>query len=436
VGAVEHHERVPLGLVGLLALGVGQADDLVASVAVQVGDRRRRLGPLQPHPPAHVRPGPAVQVQVVAFDGRREPADELPPAHAAPLVGPLAVPEPGRGEHRGAVVVEQVDLVVIEGHDDLPGGVVVQVPDAHVEPVRAVPPVALPVEAAVGRAVAGPGARRRARGAVGTAGGVQDEHLRAGPGGVRRGHHHLHAAVAVEVGGGHAARLGALAAAAGGGRPAGHRAEPRGGEPVGGHRALAAAHHDLPGPVAVQVGHHRRRVDAAPRGRPRAQPPSGGVEDEGRVGRRDDLQAPVAGEVHQPRRGEPAGLAGGDAPDVPRAGDRGGGGRGGRAHRGGALPGGGPAAPGGPRGGDHRDRRHGEWDGAGHGANLPAAPRPVSRSGCTARPGAVESVSPRCPPRGGGSTRGAAVGRGRAREIGVAHRMGVPAPPCRRPGGR
>src|SRR3954469_21684025 len=44
--AVEGHEGVVLRLVGLLHLRVRQPDDLVVAVAVEVGHRRRRRGPL------------------------------------------------------------------------------------------------------------------------------------------------------------------------------------------------------------------------------------------------------------------------------------------------------------------------------------------------------------------------------------------------------
>jgi hypothetical protein len=41
------------------------------------------------------------------------------PSPSAALRVGLAVGEPGRGEDRGAVEVERVDLVVVEGGDDL-----------------------------------------------------------------------------------------------------------------------------------------------------------------------------------------------------------------------------------------------------------------------------------------------------------------------------
>ena len=73
----------------------------------------------------------------------------------------------------------------------------------------------------------------------------------------------LDAAVAVEVGRGHAARLGALPAAARRGRPAGLDPQPPAGEVVRRDRALVAADHDLVHAVAVEVGDHAGRVDAA-----------------------------------------------------------------------------------------------------------------------------------------------------------------------------
>jgi hypothetical protein len=218
LGAVEDHERVVLGLVGLLHLGVGQPADLVVSVAVEVGDRRRRGRPLQPARLAHVGPRADVAVVLVGLDLRAQPADEPPPAQARADVPALAVCEPRRRQHRGAVVVEDVDLAVVEGDDDLQLRVVVEVADADVLAVGAVAVVADAVEAGVEGVVAGPGVGDRP---VGRARGVEDEDLRTRRRGVRRRDHDLDAAVAVEVGRRHAAGLGALAAAARRSRPAG-----------------------------------------------------------------------------------------------------------------------------------------------------------------------------------------------------------------------
>ena len=264
--AVEDHERVVLGLVGLLHLGVRQPDDLVVAVAVEVGHRRRRGRPLQPARLAHVRPRADVAVVLVGLDRRAQPADELPPPQPRAQVVVLAVGEPRRRQHRGPVVVEDVDLVVVEGDDDLELRVVVEVADADVLAVGAVAVVADAVEVGV---VAGPGQRvvarprgcgpaRAARRLVEPAGGVEDEDLRARVGGVRRGHHDLDLAVAVEVGGRHAARLGALAAAARRRRPSGLELELAADQVVGRHRPLVAAHDDLGHLVAVEVGDDAR----------------------------------------------------------------------------------------------------------------------------------------------------------------------------------
>ena len=87
-------------------------------------------------------------------------------------VAALAVRVPRRREHRRAVVVEEVDLVVVEGDDDLALPVAVELPDPDVLPVGAVAVVADAVEGRVGGAVPRPAGR------VG-AGGGEDEDLRA-----------------------------------------------------------------------------------------------------------------------------------------------------------------------------------------------------------------------------------------------------------------
>ena len=93
------------------------------------------------------RPRAGVPVVVAPLDPGIGPPDELAPAHPPALRVGLPVGEPGRGEDRGAVEVEGVDLVVVEGGDDLEVGVVVDVADGDVLAVRAVAVVAHPVEA-------------------------------------------------------------------------------------------------------------------------------------------------------------------------------------------------------------------------------------------------------------------------------------------------
>ena len=225
VGAVERHDRVGLRLVRLVALHVRQPDHLVAPVAVEVDDRRRRGRPLQPRRRADVGPGARVPVVVVALHARAQPADELPPAEPGADVTALPVGEPRRGEHGRPVVVEEVDLVVVERDDELELRVVVELPDPDVLAVGAVALVADAVEGGVAagpgeRVVAGPRRRGRARRPVQRAGGVEDEDLGAGRRRVRRGHDDLDAPVAVQVARGHPARLGALPAAARGRGPA------------------------------------------------------------------------------------------------------------------------------------------------------------------------------------------------------------------------
>ena len=325
--SVEHHEGVGLSLVGLLALDVRQSDHLVAPVAVEVGDRRRRRRPLQPGGLADIRPRAGVPVVVVCLDPGAQPADELAPPEAAPGEVALPVRVPGRRKHRRTVVVEQVDLVVVEGDDDLELPVVVEVADADVLAVGAVPVVAGAVEGGVvaragQRVEPRPSRRGRARRPVQRAGPVEDEDLRSARRRVRRCRHHLDSAVSVEVGRGETARFGALAAAAGRGRPA--RLEPQlaAAQVVGRDGPLVTADHDLRHAVGVQVGNHARGIDASVRRRPPAQATTLGVEDEGRVERRDDLEAAIPVEVDEPGGRKPAGLAGRDVPHEPRGRDR------------------------------------------------------------------------------------------------------------------
>jgi hypothetical protein len=80
------------------------------------------------------------------LDPRVSPADELPPPHPPADHAGLPVGEPARRQDRRAVEVERVDLVVVEGGDDLQVGVVVDVADADVLAVSAVSVVAHPVE--------------------------------------------------------------------------------------------------------------------------------------------------------------------------------------------------------------------------------------------------------------------------------------------------
>ena len=227
--AVEHHEHVRLGLVGLLLLRVRQADHLVPAVAVEVGDRRRRVRPLQPHRLPDVGPRACVLVVVARFHRRVEPADELAPAEPPPCVSAVAVAEPRRGEHGRAVVVEDVDLVVVEGDHDLELRVVVEVADADVLAVGAVAAVADAVEVGVvalaaQAVVSRPCRRWSSLRPVERAPCAEDEHLRAGRRGVRRRHDDLDPAVSVEIGRRESPRLGALTPAARRGRPPRFRA--------------------------------------------------------------------------------------------------------------------------------------------------------------------------------------------------------------------
>ena len=315
---VEHHERIVLGLVGLLHLGVRQPDHLVVPVAVEVGDRRRRGRPLQPARLAHVGPRADVAVVLVGLDGRAQPADELPPAEPHAHLAARAVREPRRGEHRRAVVVEDVDLVVVEGDDDLQLRVVVEVADPDVLAVGAVAVVADAVEVGV---VARPGQRveprprRRGRSGrpVQPTRRVEDEDLR--PGSARcssssprpRGAPSpSRSAAAMPRASGHCPPLHVDA-----GQPGLSCNCP----PT---RLYAATVPSLP-PTTIsgtlspsRSATTLRRVDPALRRRPLAERASLGVEHECRVGRRDDLQPAVAVEVDEARRREPAGLAGGD----------------------------------------------------------------------------------------------------------------------------
>ena len=168
-------------------------------------------------------------VVVARFHRRIEPADELAPAQPPSCVLALTVAEPRRGEHGGAVVVEDVDLVVVEGDDDLELRIVVEVADADVLAVGAVAAVAGAVEVGVVARAAQPVVPRPRRGRralrpVERAPRAEDEHLRAGRRGVRRRHDDLGPAVSVEIGRRESSRLGALAAAARRGGPARLRA--------------------------------------------------------------------------------------------------------------------------------------------------------------------------------------------------------------------
>ena len=308
VGAVEHHERVGLRLVRLLLLDVGDADDLVAAVAVEVADRRRRGRPLQPRRLVHVGPVAGVPVVVVVLDLGPEPADELAPAEAAPDMAALAVRVPGRREHRRAVVVEEVDLVVVEGDDDLALRVVVELPDPDVLPVGPVAVVADAVEGASAALYRGqPGAWRRA---------VKTKTCEPRPcwwswrpprcDRRRRG------------------RPPRGRGSPGTGRRCRSRrasrpwAQPAGAEVVGRHGAVVAADDDLLHAVAVEVGDHAGRVDPALARRPLAQEPALRAVDERAVEGRDDLELLVAGEIDEPGRREPTRLPGVDVPHEAR----------------------------------------------------------------------------------------------------------------------
>ena len=305
VGAVEHHERVCLRLVRLLQLRVREADHLVPAVAVEVGDRRRRVRPLQPHRLPDVGPRARMLVVVARFHRRVEPADELAPAEPLPCVLAVAVAEPRRGEHGGAVVVEDVDLVVVEGDDDLELRVVVEVADADVLAVGAVAVVADAVEVGVvalaaQAVVSRPGRRRSALRPVERAPCAEDEHLRAGRRGVRRRHDDLDPAVSVEIRRRESPRLGALAATARRGRPPRLELEATAAELVGSHRALVAADDDLRPPVAVEVRDCAGGIDPPFRRSGLAELAPLRVEDERRVEGRDDLEPAVAVQVDEP----------------------------------------------------------------------------------------------------------------------------------------
>ena len=151
LGAVEHHERVRDRSVWNAALHVRHADHLVSPIPVEVGHARGRRRPLEPRRPADVWPWAGVAVVVASLHPRVQPADELSPAEARPLVSALAVGVPPGCQDRAAVVVEDVDLVVVERDDDLELRIVVEVSDSHVLPIRAVTVVPDPVE---GRSVA------------------------------------------------------------------------------------------------------------------------------------------------------------------------------------------------------------------------------------------------------------------------------------------
>ena len=263
-------------------------------------------------------------VVVAILDDRVQPADELAPAEPAPAVAAVAIPEPGGCEHRGSVVVEDVDLVVVESDNDLELRVVVEVADADVLAVGAVAVVAVAVEVGVvalagQRVEPGPRGRRRTLRPVDGALRVEHEHLRSGGRGVRRRHDDLDAAVPVEIGGRHPPRLGTLAAAARRRGPAGLQPQAPAAELVRRDGSLVAADDDLGHLVAVEVGDDAGRVDATLRRRPLAERTTLGVEHERGVERRDDLEAAVAVEVDEPGRREPAGLAGGDRPDEARS---------------------------------------------------------------------------------------------------------------------
>ena len=99
---------------------------------------------------------------------------------------------------------------------------------------------------------------------------------------------------------------------------AGHpsfRLQPAAAELVRRHRALVARHHDVGDAVALEVGHHRRRVDPALARLPLAEQAAPRVEHERRVEGRDDLQPSVSVEVDQARGGEPPRLTGVDVAD-------------------------------------------------------------------------------------------------------------------------
>ena len=109
--------------------------------------------------------------------------------------------------------------------------------------------------------------------------------------------------------------------------------------------------------VAVEVGDDAGRVDAALCRGPLPEQVSLRVEDEGRVERRDDLELPVAVQVDEARRCEPACLAGRDVAHELRLRD-------GRRAAGGDA-----AWLGGVHGGAaEREQRSGEREGGAHGA--------------------------------------------------------------------
>src|SRR5207253_2241673 len=117
---------------------------------VEVRDARRRSRPLEPDlTVARVGPVARVQMVMVELDLRVRPADELAPTH--PLIQELVlrVGEPARRQGARAVVMKDVELVVVVGDQDLELGPVVELADSDVLAVAAVALVALTIEARV-----------------------------------------------------------------------------------------------------------------------------------------------------------------------------------------------------------------------------------------------------------------------------------------------
>ena len=209
-----------------------------------------------------------------------------------------------RGQDRGAVEVEGVDLVVVEGGDDLQVGVVVDVPDGDVLAVRAVAVVADLVEpqvVAAARAAGCSGARRGGdRPWAGTACRWALNTKTCAPVG------EVLVVVATTSTRPSPFRSAAASPRTSGvwpplltdaGQPFFTRSRPC-------RKSYAAtvpdaADHDLGHSVALEVGDHRRGVDPALGRRAPAQLVSLRVEHERRVERRHDLLPAVAVQVDQ-----------------------------------------------------------------------------------------------------------------------------------------
>ena len=245
-----------------------------------------------------------------------------PQPSRAPAWLALPVGEPGRGEHGRAVVVEEVDLVVVEGDDQLELRIVVELADADVLAVGAVAVVAGAVERRRRRPCCSGARRTPSRPAAGSGSPPASKTNTCAPVGAvfvvvtatSMRPSPSRSAAAMPRASGHCPPLQVDA-----GQPALTRS-PAGDQLVRGDGAVVAAGDDLLAPVAVEVGDHGGRVDPAACRGPLAEQPAARVEHERGVERRDDLAAAVAVEVGEAGRGEPAGLARRDRADEARLG--------------------------------------------------------------------------------------------------------------------